>query len=93
MAKTPTNFTEKGHCKDLLERFSSYLDAELDSSCCEQLERHLAECPECVETMEGVRRFITLCRQASSEEAIPPPADAFRARLRKRLLEIPPDEA
>jgi len=70
------------HCRDLLERFSAYLERDLDASCCEELEKHLDECHDCVDTMDRLKELVQLCREASSE-ALPEPS----ADLRRRILD------
>jgi anti-sigma factor (TIGR02949 family) len=78
--------TGDGHCAQLLERFSQYLDGELDESCCQTLRAHLQQCPECVETMDGLERILKLCRSALNNRDVPSPSPAFRAALREKIL-------
>ncbi len=75
-----------GHCKDLLERFSAYLDGELDQGCCQELELHLADCVECVDTVDGMRRMLAICRQEREAATGATPSPEFRRRLLDALF-------
>lgn len=50
-------------CTRIFELLSEYLDHELAPATCEQLEKHLHDCPECVEFVESLKRSMDLCRQ------------------------------
>lgn len=69
-------------CGKHLERISQYLDGELSEKECLEVERHLAECPECAACLDSIRKTIRLCREMGREKV---PADAAR-RLRENLL-------
>jgi len=84
--------TGDGHCAELLERFSEFLDGELDEGCCETLRAHLADCPECVETMEGMERIFALCRSTLRNKDLPTPSANFRSRLRSIIIGDMTDE-
>lgn len=77
----------QGHCRDLLERFSEYLDGDLEEGCCRELERHLADCADCVSTVDDLSRMLSLCRQASSfQDGELSLSDDFSRRLRAIVL-------
>jgi len=82
---------EHRHCAKLLERMSAYVDGELGADCCGELEKHLAECPECRSTLEGMRRLASLCRECREQEIRQSPE--FKARLRALLTEQEPPES
>ncbi len=86
-------FTKDGHCKEMLERFSQYIDGELDGACCQELEKHLASCPECVDSVEGMRAIVAICRKEQEQGNSLRPNQAFRARLRSVVSSLPPDES
>jgi len=73
-------------CRAILAVISAYLDAELDGSECEAIERHCQACPPCAALVNGLRETVGLCRQAAS---VPLPA-TVRQRAResvRRLLD------
>lgn len=72
----------KNHCSELLEQFSQYMEKELDRSCCEQLETHLAQCPECRDSFEKFRALLAACSDGRQEEQ-----PAIDPSVRVRILE------
>ncbi|HXF68836.1 MAG TPA: zf-HC2 domain-containing protein [Thermoflexus sp.] len=50
-------------CEEWLGRISLYLDGELAEHLCRELERHLAECPDCHVVFNTTRRTIELYRR------------------------------
>ncbi len=76
---------EPGHCARLLERMSQYLEGDLGTDCCGELEKHLLDCPECRSKLDGLRRLAALCRECREEEIRQ--TSEFKARLRAMLLE------
>lgn len=52
--------TEK--CNELFSLLSEYLNLELPSDACQEIETHLAGCPPCIEFAESLRKTIELCR-------------------------------
>ncbi|MBM4353479.1 MAG: hypothetical protein FJ109_06725 [Deltaproteobacteria bacterium] len=78
---------ESGHCSKLLERMSRYIEGDLGSDCCGELEKHLAECPECRSTLVGMRRLADLCRECREQEVSRSPD--FRTRLLQVLFPEP----
>ena len=82
-------------CKECRQRLSEYLDQELSAELRQAVERHLAECTDCVRELEALRQMVAgvkeLLAAAVSEgfrRAVWEKIDAPRgwARLR-RLLE------
>jgi RNA polymerase sigma-70 factor (ECF subfamily) len=69
-------------CGKHLERISQYLDGELGEKECMEVERHLAECPDCAACLDSMRKTIRLCKEMGKEK-IPPEA---AKRLRESLL-------
>ena len=58
-------------CYELLEQFSDYIDGELEPALCQELEAHLAGCPDCRIMVDTVRKTITLYHAQASAE-LPP---------------------
>jgi anti-sigma factor (TIGR02949 family) len=55
-------------CRELLGQISVYIDGELESALCTELEAHLADCPNCRIMVDTVRKTITLYhRQATTQ--------------------------
>lgn len=65
---------------DIAERFSAYLDQELDSSEEHAVEIHLATCDQCRQDLEGLRETVDLLHGLEKISAPP----GFVARVRKR---------
>ncbi len=76
--------TEQMHqsCESLLGSLSEYIDGELNSELCREIEKHLAGCENCRVVLNTTRRTIDLV-QAPAEKAVLP--DDVRERLFKRL--------
>jgi anti-sigma factor (TIGR02949 family) len=70
------------HCHGLLDSLSAYVDGELDSSLCTELEQHLAGCQNCRIVIDTLRQTIYLVQAA--DDAAAAPADV-RDRLFRRL--------
>ncbi len=69
-------------CRDLFAALSEYLDAELPAADCAAIEKHIADCPPCVEFVNSLRKTVALCR--TPMEPVGPPA--VTAEVRARLL-------
>ncbi len=60
-----------GHCKELLEQICDYIDGELETALCAELERHLAGCPDCRVIVDTTRKTISLYRQFTQPLDLP----------------------
>jgi RNA polymerase sigma-70 factor, ECF subfamily len=69
---------DKERCKEVFAMLSQYLDMELPGDSCEEIERHLAGCPPCVEFADSLRKTVGLCHQFEPRET--PPAITEQAR-------------
>jgi RNA polymerase sigma-70 factor (ECF subfamily) len=70
-------------CKEVFALLSEYLDMELPPDACQDIERHLAGCPPCVEFVESLRKTVALCR-GYTPATMPSPLSAdARAELEK----------
>ena len=49
-------------CQDVFALLSQYLDLELPSEACQEIEGHLAGCEPCVEFVQSLRKTVDLCR-------------------------------
>ena len=68
-------------CKEVFALLSGYLDLELPTEACREIETHLAGCAPCVEFAESLRKTIELCRQYQPEELPEPIGKEARAQL------------
>jgi mycothiol system anti-sigma-R factor len=66
-------------CRGFFEKISEYLDGELDSDTCREIEAHLRECPECEKCFDSLKKTVDICKKYPREE-IP-------LQVRQRLLE------
>ncbi len=68
-------------CREIKAQLSDYIDGELDSSLCAQLERHLEACPDCRIVVDTLHKTILLYRHYGRT---PTPA-GFQERLLLKL--------
>ena len=54
---------DHGHCLEMFKKLSEYIDGELDGLNCEELEKHLADCPACKICMMTLKQTVNLCRE------------------------------
>jgi len=73
---------EHQDCRRLLGSLSDFVDGELEAEICAEIERHLAECPDCRVVVDTLRKTIYLYH-VSSQETSPP--EGVRDRLFRRL--------
>ena len=72
--------TEKhlpGHCVELFEKLSDYIDGELDQMTCKEIEKHIDECIPCKICLATLKKTIHFCKKMEPE---PVPKD-FSKRL------------
>lgn len=68
-------------CHDLLGNLSDYIDGDLDSALCVEIETHMADCENCQIVVDTLRKTVLLYRDLPAE---PLPAGA-EERLFKRM--------
>jgi RNA polymerase sigma-70 factor, ECF subfamily len=59
-------------CPDVVRLFSRHLEGDISARTCARMERHLASCPGCQASCEGLRQVLRMCRTAPEPEI---PAD------------------
>ena len=69
-------------CHHLLGSLSDFLDGDLESDICEQIERHLAECPDCRIVVDTLQKTVSLYQTVSEQDSVP---EDVRQRLFRRL--------
>jgi anti-sigma factor RsiW len=76
-------------CKDVIALLSEYVDFELLPAAYGEVERHLADCPACLEFVESLRNTIVLCRAYTPSVLPAPLSDRARRELKdawRRML-------
>jgi anti-sigma factor (TIGR02949 family) len=69
-------------CRHLLASLSDYVDGELESELCEELERHMEGCDNCQIVVDTLKKTIYLYRSTATPPEVP--ADV-KQRLFHRL--------
>ena len=72
-----------GDCKALFEDLSAFIDNELPSGRCEDLQRHMADCEACQRYIESLKATRDALRRAGEAQDIDP--DEARALLKECL--------
>jgi anti-sigma factor RsiW len=70
-------------CRDIAKELSEYLDGELDSETCAEIEAHMAGCKNCRLMVDTMRRTVTLCREGVEEEL----PNSIKRKLDKKMEE------
>jgi anti-sigma factor RsiW len=68
-------------CPEILADLADYIDGSASETLCAEIERHLADCPDCTAVVNTTRKMVLLYRNAPPPD-LPP---AVRARLHKIL--------
>ena len=68
-------------CKEIFALLSQYLDRELPPEMCDQIEKHIGDCPPCIYFVRSLRTSIELCRRYRDEERPGPLPSAVREEL------------
>jgi len=53
-------------CREIFERLSEYLDAELPADLCERVEAHMADCAPCEAFLESLRSTVRLVARSDA---------------------------
>jgi anti-sigma factor RsiW len=80
-APTPHQHGE-GRCLDILRELSAYIDDELSEDLCQEIRRHLGDCPNCEVFVASLRQTLSLCRHHPT----PTLTSTERARMREAIL-------
>lgn len=73
--------TRERSCKEMFAQLSDYLDEELDSSLCEELEKHMEGCEPCQDFLASLARSIEQCHKTPTETMDPKSASELRRSL------------
>ncbi len=55
-------------CREFFDQLSEYIDGELAAPLCAELERHLADCPDCQIVVDTTRKTVVLYRRFGPAE-------------------------
>jgi anti-sigma factor RsiW len=55
-------------CREFFAQISDYIEGELATSLCAELEHHLADCPNCRVVIDTTRKTVSLYRRYSQAE-------------------------
>jgi anti-sigma factor (TIGR02949 family) len=79
--------SQKLSCREILDNLSAYIDAELDPSLCDEIERHMEGCHPCVAFLNTLKKTVVLYRCSKQEESVPEEVHIDLHRfLRERLV-------
>lgn len=70
-------------CSRVFALLSEYLDKQLASATCEELEEHLSGCPQCIQFVQSLKRSVQFCSQFGKCMTSPPVDKATMANLRQ----------
>ena len=68
------------NCRGMFASLSDYLDGIVDDATCEQMRKHISDCPPCQAFVESLRRTVEACR------AFTPECRQTKAQFQKELL-------
>ncbi len=69
-------------CTRIFALLSEYLDRELPPGTCDELEKHLGGCPQCLRFVRSLKRSVRLCHQLGACREVPPIDPHVKAELR-----------
>jgi anti-sigma factor RsiW len=69
------------HCKDMLGTLSDYVDGELETQFCAEIERHMATCGNCRAVVDTLRKTVYLYREHGHEQVPEEARDRLYATL------------
>ncbi|MBI5444657.1 MAG: zf-HC2 domain-containing protein [Deltaproteobacteria bacterium] len=58
-------------CREIFENLSAYIDAELDPSLCDEIEKHMEGCNPCVAFLNTLKKTVVLYKYSGKEQEIP----------------------
>ena len=64
----PGHGADSHDCREIFARLSEYLDEDLEPGLCDELERHLDDCPPCRAFLDSLRRTVDLVRDLPATE-------------------------
>jgi anti-sigma factor RsiW len=77
-----TEHEQSPHCQQLLGSLSDYIDGQLRSDLCAELEQHIKECDNCRVAVNTLRKTVELYQQTTAQTGLP---ESVRERLFYKL--------
>jgi predicted anti-sigma-YlaC factor YlaD len=62
---------EHGHCRDLLDALSDYLDGEASAEVCREIQLHMGDCEKCRIVIDTLRMTVELYRTLPAPQLDP----------------------
>lgn len=75
------------NCFKLFERLSEYIDRELDTITCQDIEAHIKACKPCQVCLETLKQTVKLCRNLENQHV----PETFSRKLRAALSDLVKD--
>lgn len=63
----PSECHDHKDCIKMFERLSEYLDNELDTMTCKDIETHASTCISCKVCLQTLKRTVDLCKSSGSQ--------------------------
>ena len=71
-------------CLDYISDLSDYLDGELDSGLCDEIDKHIGQCENCRIMVDTMKQTVSLCREGRPEKLPATLEDKLSNLLKKR---------
>jgi RNA polymerase sigma-70 factor (ECF subfamily) len=78
---SPTATSLEGPCAGIATTFSRYLEGEIGPEACATMQKHVDTCTSCATVCEGLRRTVSMCREAGNA----PFSEELQAQVRSAL--------
>ncbi len=73
-------------CRELKDKLSAYLDGELESAICAEIEQHLHDCDDCRVVVDTLNKTITLYRHYGQASVSPDTHERLTRVLNLEML-------
>jgi RNA polymerase sigma-70 factor (ECF subfamily) len=81
---SPREPSQPSGCPDILPVLSQYLEGDIGSAQCAEMDRHVAGCARCRARCDSLRSILSLCRASATGGTVPPDVqEAVRRALRE----------
>ena len=71
-------------CSDYIGELNDYLDGEVSSELCEEIDKHVGECKNCRLMIDSMKMTVKLCREGIQENLPPELENKLNNLLKKR---------
>lgn len=72
------------NCPDYINDLNDYLDGQLDSSLCAEIEAHIGQCHNCRIMVDTMKQTVSLCRDGKIEQLPGVVEEKLRQLLKNR---------